>query len=218
VDPDGKAIAPSNKEGQDAIENYFSRFRRRILNKAFGLKKTNHSDSRNGKYTTYFSSHTQKLDANSFYKHLRNMNAEEKQEAYAVYTALIDEGLYTVGVWCERQETESYSYQTPTVISEGTILLPSIPGFASPAVSKNRAYDTDLKNISEGNFSGLFSIENHQYFNGNDVFTNKYNFYINYNDLKKLPNNYNKSIGCLIFNGNENTKYFGEAFRKIIFY
>lgn len=157
------------------------------------------------------------MSEDAFFKKLGNLSSDEKQEAYAVYLALKDDGLYTVGVWGGRKEGEAYTFSLPKTISEGTVLCSSVPGYATPAVAQNRAYSSDLNAIKEGDFSELFSIENHSKYNGEDIFTNEFNYYKNYSN-RKFDNNYEINRGCLIFNGTENAIHFGNAFRRIFYY
>ncbi len=218
VDPDGRKIAPGNQAGQEAIDNYFGNFSERILRDAFGLVKQQHTDDKNGSYTVYMSSHHEPMKQNEFYRKLGNLSKIEKTEAYAVYTALFDEGLYIVGVWQE-ELYEDYTIGQK-VFQEGTHITDMIEGYASPAVFSNNAYIADLNFIKQNDVSSAFDIAKHNKFQNNrDIFTEDYNYYVNYapkNKPLQYQNNQSNNIGCLIFNGRENGKQLGNAFLQII--
>ena len=218
VDPDGRKIAPGNQAGQEAIDNYFGKFSKRILKHAFGLVKQPHTDDKNGIYTVYMSSHPTPMKQKEFYKSLGNLSNNEKAEAYAVYVALSNKGLYMVGVW---QEELSESYTTePKVFQKGTYISDVIKESASPAVFSNKAYTADLNFIKQNDVSSAFNIANHKKFQNNrDIFTEDYNYYVNYapeNASLQYTNRQRSNIGCLIFNGRENSQKLGKAFLQII--
>ena len=218
VDPDGRKIAPGNQAGQEAIDNYFGKFSERILRNAFGMVKQQYKDDKNGVYPVYMSSHHKPMKQNEFYRKLGNLSDNEKAEAYAVYIALFDEGLYTVGVWQE-ELSETYTVG-PKVFQEGTYISDVIQGSASPAVFYNNAYIADLNFIKQNDVSSAFNITNHNKFQNNrDIFTEDYNYYVNYAPKNKpiqYQNKQSNNIGCLIFNGRENGKQLGNAFLQII--
>ena len=173
-DPNGTKIDPYNKEGDEAIQEYFSKFSSKTLKKAFGLetytkKSTTMYEADYKEYASIIPGQTKEQFIANMGMEAKKYSETELEEAYSVYLTLSNEDAYLLGVW---QNTTSFTYSKPV---GGTKIVKHIQNYRTVSLGRsNRDYLDDIsqKRIVFNHSRNTPSSKNY--------FSDKFNFYYNF--------------------------------------
>ncbi|MBR1992267.1 MAG: hypothetical protein IJ986_08345 [Bacteroidales bacterium] len=178
VDEDGRAIDPWNKEGEQALQEYFDQFKPRTINKAFGLeiytrKATNPNESDHIEYASNITHQSKEEFIANMGRDAKHFSKTDLEDAYCVYLALSSEDAYIVGVW-----SNQHGHVSPTARPEGgTILVKINEGYRAHGLmmKSNTDFCEDIKTYNWVRFDPSRNTSSSK-----NYFSDKFNFYYNF--------------------------------------
>ncbi|MBR3577206.1 MAG: RHS repeat-associated core domain-containing protein [Bacteroidales bacterium] len=177
VDKDGRKIDPWNEEGEKALQEYFDQFKRRTIEKAFGL--TSYTKIATNPYESDYIEYASNIRGQSKEEFIANMGRDAKHlsetdldEAFSVYLALSSEDAYVVGVWNNQQG----AYTTSPETTGGTTVIKYNEGYRSHGLMKtNTDFCEDIKTNNYIKFDPSRNMSTSK-----NYFSDKFNFYYNF--------------------------------------